>query len=953
MSDLSDAQMDFLRRHLGFDTKGFLEKRRLKDQLKDFWGRRDKTEAELKILPPDHPQLGAYRQTVKSATQKAEGGDLKGAYADLKQVKLDARAAARIERTGLTPQVITNDVQLLRNLVATANNLETAMRTKVNTQADLLMQRARQLPDPAASPDRETAMQNALAAARERPAIIAEYQTLRNAVAPDMNIYRGTLSAAPGIGTIADRIGHRIGLLNKEKPGSVRRADEAEFMTLDAEIRRKELSKAGKPVITEIETLLRTREIELGDLLTAKCDYDAVIGRNEFTDNSGTPMTPEQTERTRTELADRFRMVEQREAERLQRAKEGYLKALEHDQQVMRITETRRPTKDSRVRSFDTTQITDEVDGGLLNVAGDDQTVANFCAGKLDTLLRDMLRGGSVPDEAFELCTRSPEDWIKSLCEAEGLDYSPEARHLIDPAAMKRIQTVAITLRDKAMAVYPNKSKKDLSEITLDGKTYGQVTQLGQGGGGIVYTAIDSNGKKVVFKRPTDSISPELLNGGDEDQERRFQNLRNEAMNHRSVTGGDEDDCHRNILDMKGMVIGPDGEPMIVMDLADAGDAEGYTESVDAAEATGLIPEAARQKMMGAAVRDMVRGMRAMQDKGMTHHDLKEANIFLMSDGTFKVADFGLSHHVEGRDGVIDPEFEELTPGYQPPELLGDGDLTQKGDNFTLGEILDKMVDPMMKKGRHQEDFSTRNAGPHRSEDEDGKVRNVSAFERLVNGLKDPDPKKRPTLDAVLLSSYMLDVDEDPEAVDRLKKATAEYAKTAGKKTAPLNNKLRLARGTIRKLEADLSDQLTLEKIDNFRRVAEGLDSTQEKFRKLLETLEDDLKSVADDIRVEVDPTAKSILEKRKELLLDRKKSYEKKIRLAISDRASIDKDREKLEANLGKQKTPGELAEINRKIEAQKLLVVDLTRQIEDIHADPQYADVVRELKEAGAAFS
>ena len=48
----------------------------------------------------------------------------------------------------------------------------------------------------------------------------------------------------------------------------------------------------------------------------------------------------------------------------------------------------------------------------------------------------------------------------------------------------------------------------------------------------------------------------------------------------------------------------------------------------------------------------------------MSHHDLKEANVFVMADGTFKIADFGLANILDDHDDRV--TMDQNTPGYEP-----------------------------------------------------------------------------------------------------------------------------------------------------------------------------------------------------------------------------------------------------------------------------------------------
>jgi hypothetical protein len=262
------------------------------------------------------------------------------------------------------------------------------------------------------------------------------------------------------------------------------------------------------------------------------------------------------------------------------------------------------------------------------------------------------------------------------------------------------------------------------------------------------------------------------------------------------------------------------------------------------------------------------------------------------------------------------------------------------------------MTDLDRGRGRHTENFSSSQAGDGPRDTTDGGPSTASSLDRVMNALKDPDPDKRPTLDAVLLSSYVSDVAENEDSIGRLKAATAEYAKTAGRLTSKKNQELTSARGDIRKAEADKTDELTLEKIANFTKLKEE-QVVKLRIRKSKQTEADDaLLAVQKLIGQEDDNEAKAELQKQEKKLQQAKARADKNVENAEGSITGTDKKIADLQGTLGRKRSPAEIAELDKKIARLRVDVVRLTREIEEIHADPKFAAVVQELKEAGASF-
>ena len=108
------------------------------------------------------------------------------------------------------------------------------------------------------------------------------------------------------------------------------------------------------------------------------------------------------------------------------------------------------------------------------------------------------------------------------------------------------------------------------------------------------------------------------------------------------------------------------------------------------------------EETLGIA-RQLLAGLAAAHDKGLTHRDLKPSNIFITHDGWVKILDFGLVKLAEtllpGTRGIGDPEAAFTasgrmlgTIGYMAPEQVRGKPVDLRADLFNLGLVLYEML---------------------------------------------------------------------------------------------------------------------------------------------------------------------------------------------------------------------------------------------------------------------
>ena len=95
-------------------------------------------------------------------------------------------------------------------------------------------------------------------------------------------------------------------------------------------------------------------------------------------------------------------------------------------------------------------------------------------------------------------------------------------------------------------------------------------------------------------------------------------------------------------------------------------------------------------------IRGMAEGLAYAHRKGIVHADFKPANVFLTSDGTPKILDFGIARAVQVAGGAAVPDddsgFQGYTASYASPEVLGEQAPTPADDVFALGIVAYELV---------------------------------------------------------------------------------------------------------------------------------------------------------------------------------------------------------------------------------------------------------------------
>ena len=133
-----------------------------------------------------------------------------------------------------------------------------------------------------------------------------------------------------------------------------------------------------------------------------------------------------------------------------------------------------------------------------------------------------------------------------------------------------------------------------------------------------------------------------------------------------------------------------------VFDLGQEGD-QPYmvTELMAGGDVEGLIDAAADHRLTLNQSIDVTQqvcwGLEFAHSRGIVHRDLKPGNVWLTSDGTAKIGDFGLAISLD-RSRLTQEGMMVGTVSYMPPEQAMGGEVTPKSDLYSLGAMLYEMV---------------------------------------------------------------------------------------------------------------------------------------------------------------------------------------------------------------------------------------------------------------------
>lgn len=196
---------------------------------------------------------------------------------------------------------------------------------------------------------------------------------------------------------------------------------------------------------------------------------------------------------------------------------------------------------------------------------------------------------------------------------------------------------------------------------------YKILAKLGEGGMGVVYKAQDTRLERIVALKFLSSNAV----AGEEEKKRFIREAKAAAaLNHPNI-------CHIYAIDEV------DEQLFIAMEFIEG---KSLAEMVGANGGSPLqIPDAINYATQIAA------GLQAAHEKGITHRDIKSANVMVTDKGVVKIMDFGLAKL--GNRSMLTQAGSTLgTAAYMSPEQARGKDVDHRSDIWSLGVVLYEML---------------------------------------------------------------------------------------------------------------------------------------------------------------------------------------------------------------------------------------------------------------------
>lgn len=405
------------------------------------------------------------------------------------------------------------------------------------------------------------------------------------------------------------------------------------------------------------------------------------------------------------------------------------------DQQSLPGTQEHAPEHFRDIARFDMKTFLQGMPGGSPQEIGD---------GVTQKLTAMFTSEGTNKDILLDVQLKTEDEWFWDYLEQNKLtatiNIQRKWKERLDKGAEAKAEAFAKAMMKVAREQNPNSLDFAQGSMMFDGDEFATPRILSQGAFGEVRKFVDKSDptKSVVVKTALQN---------------KQKNLLYEARQHqRAMEGPPTEPGRQNVLEMKGIVHDETGKVHIVLETADGGNLNDMKETMKSVG--DALPEEARNLMNQFLMKQAIEGVMYLRDRGMIHVDLKEDNVFVMSDGTVKVADLGGAVSRSDNDQLRALESGDLAAGtgaYLSPESMsitqfGSGDVSTKGDTYALGKMSRLM-----------------HLGQKAPTSRDG-TKVQGALSRLTEAMTSQKPGDRPTLESVLESSYFQNFEPDREA---------------------------------------------------------------------------------------------------------------------------------------------------------------------------------------------
>ena len=767
--ELTADQRQFIERYL--TGKSRREQVRVQDAYMDYLRRRQAVVDALAQLPAGDTERARLEVAMARPDTMVNGrGQFKEAYDQLADIKKAAVLLAKGYVAGQTPGDLRLEVERLRpRVTALGTNFSLARRGMQN-----LVARAERHAKAEDAGDMEEAFSL-------RKAFTETEASWRGSVETYREQMEGAAESSDAIqlGATLGLLAHRVKVMTEHGTAAQKKAALAcgqELATIHAH------AHADGKMLTgdEMRSLFAAHEAAF----EAALKLIKTVGRFQGTREQ----EPKQAQ---------FAELDRREEQRLRGAQERYEAQMRRDfiltpQPGQMPPARRRPD----LRTFRAEDVMPQGVDALDDAALTDQRIRNATMQTAAKFRRLVQTEPLNSDVVFDLMLKSEDEVRAELARALNLsadegEWSENQRRLV--------QSMADEVNRLILQLSPNKVAPDMSTLSLNGKQFGRPEKIGSGGLGDIYRYTAEDGDKVIakvlkvelFDRPgAEEINAEL-------PMRKRKEMAEEMRIHRKICGGERGEGHPNLVRMRGAAVGPEGKLVMLMDEAEGGDLGALSKALNGLGQTGVVPQQALDAIVQRNMLQAVMGLKALHANGMMHLDIKQQNYLLDGDGNVQLADFGSTREVDD-DGKVDTQDAPTTKPYAP-ENMG-ARMNPQEEVYWLGGVLETLRSDMQAEGaiaRHG--GRTAALGKARTSGPDGEPNRQTAFDRLRNAMMAEDPEQRPSLDGVLLSSYLADAEEafSREDIDALMKAAMAYSRKVGREGRLLLNRINGLKGTL------------------------------------------------------------------------------------------------------------------------------------------------------------
>jgi len=193
---------------------------------------------------------------------------------------------------------------------------------------------------------------------------------------------------------------------------------------------------------------------------------------------------------------------------------------------------------------------------------------------------------------------------------------------------------------------------------------YQLVEKLGQGGMGVVYRAFDTLLQRVVAVK----LISGSIEAGTEQRERFFREAR--AAGQLS---------HRNIITIHDLGE-HEGQPYLAME---------YLEGEDLQHRLAHPERMSLARKVELAI-EICEGLEYAHARGVVHRDIKPANIFISTNGTARILDFGLARLITSE--LTNSNMMMGTMNYMAPEQVRGERADHRSDIFSVGVLFYELL---------------------------------------------------------------------------------------------------------------------------------------------------------------------------------------------------------------------------------------------------------------------